>query len=141
MIYLILALLLFTALNLVSAAASRNANTNLVSLLTGIGSMVIPFIVVLPSLAKQSFQNQKAGLIMALLTGLLVGLYALAVNKSFTQNKVAIIAPVVFGGAILLTSVMSYFIFKEKISQTEGIGLVLVLIGLAIIIYARAFAA
>lgn len=138
MIYLILALLLFTALNLVAAAASRNANTNLVSFLTAIGSLVIPFIVVLPALARQTFQSQKFGVWMALLTGLLVGLYALAVNKSFTQNKIVIITPVVFGGAILLTTIFSYFIFKEKISPLEGIGLMLVLIGLAVIIYARA---
>lgn len=140
MIYLILALLLFTAMNLISVAASRNANTNLVSLLTIIGGLVAPLIAVIPTLSKQSFHTQKFGIWMGLLAGLLVGCYALVLNKSFTENKIAIVIPIIFGGAILSTSILSYIIFKEKISVIEGMGLVCVLIGLAIIIYARATA-
>lgn len=138
MIYLLLALGLFTALNLIGAVASRNANTNLVSLLTIIGGLVAPLLVVVPTLARQSFQSQKFGIVMGLLAGLLVGCYALVLNKSFTENKIAIVTPVVFGGAILLTTILSFFIFKEKVSLVEGIGLVFVLVGLAVIIYARA---
>ncbi len=77
---------------------------------------------------------------MAALGGTLVGLFTLAANKSFTQNKVGIITPVIFGGAILLSTILSYFLFKEKLTLIEGVGLTLVLVGLAFVIYARATA-
>ncbi len=141
MIYLILALLLFTALNLIAASAARNANTNLVALLSSVGALVIPFIALLPALGKPTAHSQKFGIWMALLAGLLVGAYAMAVNKSFTQNKIAIITPVIFGGTIFLMTTLSYFLFKEKVSLVEGLGLSLVLVGIVVIIYARAVAA
>ncbi len=75
---------------------------------------------------------------MAILSGLVVSLFVLALSKSFTQNKIGIVAPVVYGGTILLSTVLSYFVFKEKLSLSEGLGLALVLAGLAVIIYARA---
>lgn len=136
--YLILALLLFTALNLAGAVASRNANTNLVALVSQLASFVIPAIVILPALAKQNIQSQRFGLLMAVATGLLVGAYAVVVSKAFTQTKIAVITPVIFGGAILLTTIWSYLVFKEKISPVEGIGLACVLVGIVVIIYARA---
>jgi len=77
---------------------------------------------------------------MAILSGLVVSLFVLALTKSFTQNKVGIITPVVFGGAILITTVVSYFVFKEKLSLLEGTGLAIILAGLAVVIYARATA-
>lgn len=77
---------------------------------------------------------------MAVLSGLVVGLFVMALAKSFTQNRIGIVAPVVYGGTILVSTVLSYFVFKEKITLVEGLGLILVLAGLTVIIYARASA-
>lgn len=137
MLYMILALLLFTAFTLVGTVAARNGNTNVISLTSQVASLIIPLVASLPALAKQNVQSQKFGIWMAVLTGLLVGAYAIVLNKGLTQNKVAIIIPVVLGGGIVLTTILSYFIFKEKITPVESIGLGLVLVGLAVIIYAR----
>ncbi len=138
MIYLILALLLYTIAILIGASASRNANTNLVAAVTNTFSVIIPLLIVLPALTKKTYQTQKYGIFMAALGGIVVSLFVLALSKSFTQNKVGIIAPVVFGGAIFLSAILSFFIFKEKLTITEGVGLGIVGVGLAVIIYARA---
>jgi drug/metabolite transporter (DMT)-like permease len=140
MVYLFLAIIFYTGLILVSTSASRNANTNLVAAVNNIVSAIIPLIVVIPSLSKKTFTQHKYGVWMAVLAGLLVGLFSLVLTKSFSQNKVGIVAPVVYGGTILLSTIGSYFIYKERISVTEGIGLALVLAGLAVVIYARAIA-
>jgi multidrug transporter EmrE-like cation transporter len=138
MIYLVLALLLYTAAILIGAVASRNANTNLVSAITNLISIIIPVIVAAPLLAKKNLTHQKYGLVMAAIGGIVVSLFVLALNKSFTQNKIGIVTPVVFGGAILLSTSLSYFIFKEKVSGVEGVGLALMLGGLIVLLYARA---
>lgn len=141
MIYLILAALLYTAAVLVVTSASRNANTNLVALITEALSVLPPLLVILPKLAKKSFWGgQSYGLWMAALAGLAIGLFVLTFNKALTENKVGIVTPVVYGGSIFLSTVLSYFIYKEKVSLVEAIGLGLVLIGVIVVIYARATA-
>lgn len=75
---------------------------------------------------------------MAAASGILIGIFALMINKSYSVNKVGIVAPIVLGGSIFLSTIASYFIFKEKITLTEAAGLVLLGLGLLVLIYARA---
>lgn len=138
MVYLVLACLLYTAAVLAGTTASRNANTNVVAAITNIVSIIIPIAVAAPALSKKAITNHKYGLWMAALGGIFIGLFVLALNKSFSENKVGIVTPIIYGGTIFLSTVISYFIFKEKITALEGAGLVFVLIGLIIVTYARA---
>ena len=140
MIYIILAMIFYTIIVLTGTAASRHLNTNLVAAITNLVSAIVPVAVVAPILAKKSFTSSKFGVAMALIDGFFIALFAMSLTKSFSLNKIGIVTPIVFGGSILLSTVASYFIFKEKISVTEGLGLVLVLAGLSVVIYARATA-
>lgn len=135
-----LAVILYSVSLLLGASASRNANTNLVSFINVLFSVLIPLAVILPRLSRSAFTAHKYGVAMAALSGLVVSVFVLTLSKSFSQNKVGIITPVIFGGAIFITTIASYFLFKEKISVIEGAGLMLVLAGLVVIIYARATA-
>ena len=137
-IYIFLALIFYTGAILVGAAASRHANTNLVAAISNLVSAVIPIAIIIPILSKKTFSSQKFGVVMAVVTGLLIALFTLALTKSYSINKIGIVAPIVFGGAIFLSTILSYFIFKERLTLTEGIGLSLLGAGLVIIIYARA---
>lgn len=140
MIYIILAMVFYTVIILTGTAASRHLNTNLVAAITNVISAIVPFIVVIPILSKKIFTASKFGVGMALIDGFFIALFAMALTKSFSLNKIGIVTPIVFGGAILMSTIGSYFIFKEKISLTEAIGLFLVLAGLSVVIYARAVA-
>lgn len=137
MVYIFLALLLYTAAILFGAAAARNANTTLVTALNNIVSAIIPIAIAIPLIASKTLHNQKYGLVLAGISGIFVSLFVLALNKSFLFNKVAVVIPVVFGGMIFLTAVLSAVIFKEKIGTTQGVGLLVLGLGLVIIIYAR----
>ena len=138
MIYLVLALILFSILNLTAAAAARNLNTNIATVVINVVAVLLPLAVALPAIAKKGLAGHKFGLIMAVITGILVGFYALSMNKAFTLNKVGVLVPAVFGGTVFLTAVISFFLFKERLNTVEAVGLGLVFIGLMVIIYARA---
>ena len=140
MIYLLFAVLLFTSITMLSAAASRKMDSNIFTLIVNIASVLLPAIIVAPYFGKKIVESNKSAIIMAVIAGLCVGAFAMTVNKSFTVNKVAIVTPVVFGGTILLTTILSYFIFKETIKGYEIVGLLLVLLGISFIVYARAWA-
>jgi uncharacterized membrane protein len=141
MIYLIIATLLYTVALLIATSAARNANTNIVALIVEVASVLPPLLIILPKIAKRSYWlGQNYGLMMAALSGLFIGLFILAFNKSLTENKVGIVTPVIYGGSIVLSTVLSYFIYKEKISLLEGLGLGFVVVGVLVVIYARATA-
>ncbi len=137
MIYIIAAMVFYTLVILVGAQAARNAETNLVNAIINTVSAIIP-IGIFISVINQGFsQSSKYGLIMSVATGVLVALFGLALTKSYSTDKVAIVAPVVFGGAIFLSAILSAVLFKEKISMLQGVGLILMGIGLAFIIYTK----
>jgi drug/metabolite transporter (DMT)-like permease len=137
MFYIIAACLLYSAAILLGTYASRNANTNLVAAIVNIVSSLIPTVVVFASFSEKLKASTKAGLLAAGLGGVLIAFFVMALNKAYSEENVAIISPIVFGGSIAITSVASYFIFKEKIVGLQLVGLVLVLIGLSLVVISR----
>ena len=140
MLYLFIGMIFYAAALLFGTAASRNLNTNLAAGLANFMGMLIPIAAAIPALSKRTFTTQRFGLTMAVLSGVCIAVFAMAIAKSFTLNKVGIVTPVIFGGAIFLSTVLGSVIFKEKISATEVIGLCLLALGFGVIIYARATA-
>lgn len=120
--------------------ASRKADTNLVSAVMNALSAIIPIAVIIPILNKKIFTNSKYGILMAIIAGIAIALFTMALNKSYSVNKVAIVAPIVFGGAIFLSAILSNIFFKEKIDFLQGVGLAFLGLGLILVIYARAIA-
>lgn len=120
------------------AAASRNTNTNLAAAITNIVSGLVPVLVTIPLFTKKTFTNQRLGILLAVACGIMIAAFVMAVNKAYAENKVGIVAPAVFGGAIFLSTVLSYFVFKEKVSSLQLLGLLLLAIGFGIVLFARA---
>jgi uncharacterized membrane protein len=137
MLYIILASVFYTSAIILGTVASRSANTNLVTTVINIVSVFIPIAVVAPILSKKLLIDSKFGILMAFLTGIAIALFTMALTKSYSENKVAIVAPIVFGGAIFLSTILSYLFFKEKITPFQGAGLLFLGIGLLLVIFAR----
>lgn len=136
MLYIFLATIFYSGVVIFATFASRAINSNLVTAIVNTVSALIPIAIVLPLLGKRLLENDKLGLIAAVFAGVCVAFFALSLNKSFQANKVAIVTPIVFGGMIFLTSILSYFLFKEKVSLIQFSGLTFLGIGLLLIIYA-----
>ena len=137
MIYILAALFFYTAVILLGTYASRKTDPTLATAITNALSTIIPMIVVFTTMKRDVITNSKTGIIFAVLAGIGVAFFTMALNKAFATNKVAIVSPIVFGGAIFLSAFFSFFIFKEKITPVQGIGLDFLGIGLLIIIYAK----
>ena len=138
MIYIIAALLVYTVAILLGTYASRHAGPAVVSLITNIVAVVAGLAFVLAEMSHTTAVNQRSGLIAAGLGGIAIGAFTVFLNKSFATSNVAIVSPVVLGGAIVLSAVLGTIIFKERITPYQAGGLILVTAGLAVIIYAKA---
>lgn len=137
MVYIFLALIFYSSIIIFGTFASRAADIRIVTAIENLLSAVIPVLTVIPILNKTSYQNQKLGILAAVAAGVLIALFTIFINKAYSVNKVAIVAPIVFGGSIFLSAILSYFIFKEKVSLFQGIGLTFLAIGLIIVTYSR----
>lgn len=140
MFYLVASSLILTAAVLIITSAARHAHIVLVALTVNIMTVVVPLLLLLNKHDRKQLDGQKYGLLMAALGGLLVGFYALTYNKALSQTKVGIVTPLVYGGVIFLTTVCSYFMYREKLTAAECMGSALVLAGIVVIVYARATA-
>lgn len=137
MIYIIAAILLYTATTLLGAYASRHADTGLVTAIMNTLSAILPIAIIVPYFSKINIQQSKHGIVAAIFAGASIALFTLAINKSYSLNKVGIVAPIVFGGTIFLSTLLSTIIFKEKISFLQVFGLTFLGIGFVVITYAR----
>ena len=131
-------MIIYTIAILVSTIASRNANATLVNTIINTVSAIVPIGLFVTLVSKTHFQSSKIGIIMSILGGIAIALFGLALSKSYATNKVAIVVPIVFGGSIFLSAILSVIFLNEKITLLQLIGLLFLAIGLAFIIYARA---
>ena len=130
-------LILYSLAIMLGTLAARHANTNLVAAITNIFAAIIPVAFVLSEFGKKSGNNQRLGLVAAVATGVAIAFFSLALNKSYSLDKVALVVPIVFGGSIFLTAILSYVFFKERITPYQGTGLVLLAVGLMFVGYAK----
>ncbi len=138
MIYVFFALITYSAAILIATYANRNANVSLVTLIVNVISIIVPAILVVTRWSSATKSNSRAGLVAAIVGGVVISVFTLSLGKAYEQNNVAVVAPIIFGGSIAITSIASIFLFKEKIELLQGIGLVVVCIGLGIIVFAKA---
>lgn len=137
MLYIFLATIFYSASIIFITFASRILNTTLVAAIVNIVSAILPALVVIPVLNKVNIHDQKLALIAAIIGGILIALFGIALSKSYSLNKVAVVVPIVFGGSILISTILGSILFKEKVSLIQGLGLSLLGVALLIIIYAR----
>ena len=137
MLYILTAMVFYTIAILLGTTASRKADSNLVSGVINIISAILPTFVAMSYLSKESIEKSKTGLYFAVLAGVAIAIFSMALNKSFSTDKVAIVSPIVFGGSILLTAILSSLFFKEKITTVQGFGLSFLGLGIVMIIYAK----
>ena len=137
MIYILLALIAYSTVIMFGSFAARLIDSALAAAIETVISAILPVLIVIPMLSGKTIQNQKLGIITAVIAGIGIAFFTIILNKAYAVNKVAIVAPIVFGGSIFITAILSYFFFKEKISFLQGIGLIFLAIGLVFITYAR----
>jgi uncharacterized membrane protein len=136
-IYIFLALIAYSAVIMFGSFASRLVDSALAAAIENVISAILPVLIVIPILTGKTVQNQKLGVFAAIAAGIGIAFFTIFLNKAYAANKVAIVAPIVFGGSIFITAILSYFFFKEKITLFQGIGLALLGIGLIFVTYAR----
>lgn len=79
----------------------------------------------------------KSGVTFSILAGVAVAIYGIFLVKAFERAETAVVIPIVFGGSILLSTLISWIFFKETASTQSVIGTLLVVGGILLISFAK----
>lgn len=124
---------------LMIARASLHIDSNLAGTIVNSLAALIPFLVFLVMKVPSTAGTDKAkGVLLAVLGGLGIAVFTIALTKVFSLGgNVSYVTPMVYGGAILISSLVGWLVFKETLSGLQAVGLGLVVIGILLIVISR----
>jgi drug/metabolite transporter (DMT)-like permease len=140
MALIIIATLAYTGILIGLDQGARYLNSNLVGVIVNILGAIVPLVFFLASgvgLKNLGAQSGK-GMAWAIFAGMSVGLFTFAITKLFSSNQeVSFVSPLVYGGAIVLVTLVGRFVLSEKVSLYEGIGVAAIALGIVCIVAAN----
>ena len=142
MLFLIAAAVLFYAIFIIALSRSAGKlDDALGATLFSVISAILPLFMYLAAKAskpKEMVPTTKHGILMIVLAGVAVGVFNLLVLKIFQKGSLGYVMPLVYGGAILLSSLAGWLWFSAAINTWQVVGILLVVAGILTVGFARA---
>ncbi len=141
LVLIIIATIGYTFFQFFSAKAGGKIDGGLVPVVVNIFAVLIPltFLLVKVFNKSQFLHTQRIGLFYAILAGVSIAVFAMAFQKIFQQGgNLSYVSPLIFGGAIALSTILSVIFLKESVTRLHLAGIFLVASGLCLISFARA---
>lgn len=137
-IMLIIASVLYTLFNLFVAKAGGKLNDNLAAaIFNGLGA-IIPFLIYVFVKNKNGTETTTSGLVYSILAGITIALVSVILVNIFARaENVSFVLPFVFGGTVVLGSIAGVFIFKESLSPMGIVGVTFVALGIGLLVYSK----
>ncbi|HZM63809.1 MAG TPA: EamA family transporter [Candidatus Saccharimonadales bacterium] len=140
MVYIFLALIPYVVFVLANRYASQRIDVAMVVAIVNIVATIVLVGLVAVKSGKPTAEHLNTHMmsyIAAAIGGLGIAAYSFFLAKAFAMTNVAIVLPLVLGGIIVLGSLAAYVVFREKINVLQLAGLVVVVIGMGIIVFAK----
>jgi uncharacterized membrane protein len=116
--------------------AGDRVNSWLATTLYNAIGTVVPLVIYLASAAKG--KTTSRGILFASLAGVCIMLFSVLLARVFAKGgNLGFVIPVVYGGAILLSSLFGWLVLKNKVSNLQLGGLAFLLVGIALIVVAK----
>jgi drug/metabolite transporter (DMT)-like permease len=135
-VLLILAVIFYAIfIILVSRAAGKLDDSLGGFIFNGIGALVplAIFAAMKFGEAKNMLPTTKNGVLLSVLAGVSVGIFTIIIMRIFQKGSLGYVMPVVYGGAVLLSSVAGWLWFNANINTLQVAGLLLVVAGIILV--------
>jgi len=136
-VLMILCTVLYASFEIFAGLAGNHINSWLAAVMyNGIGTLV-PLIVYL-SVASKGKTTAK-GIFFAGLAGVGIMLFSVIFARIFALGgDLPYVIPVIYGGAIVLSSMFGWLVLRDRLSLLQGAGLMLILAGITLVVVAKA---
>jgi uncharacterized membrane protein len=119
-----------------AALAGGKVDSWLAAILYNSFGAVIPAFVYF--LSRTKGKTTISGIIFAALAGIAILLFSLLLARIFNKGgNLSYVIPLIYGGAIIISSLFGWLFLKDKISVLQGAGLCLIAIGVACVVMAK----
>lgn len=108
-------------------------------IVNGIG-LILPLLVFIALRNREgSTATSRTGLVFSILAGLSIAGFTVLLIKVFARGgNLAYVIPLIYGGALVISALSGWFIFKQSSSILEVSGVIIVTIGIVCIVAAKA---
>ena len=127
----------YAGFEIFAALAGGNINGWLAAVLyNGIGTL-IPLIVYIGTTANKGKTTWK-GILFAAIAGIAIMLFSVLLANIFNRGgNLSYVIPVIYGSAIVISSIFGIFVLKDKVNLIELAGLGLIVLGVGLVVLAR----
>lgn len=113
-------------------------NPHLVGMLVNLVGASAPFLLFVAAGMRLDGADNVKGIGWALASGVGIAAFTLAMAKVFSVGEnLGFVTPLVYGGALVLVTITGAMVFRERVGMLQLCGLVLVVVGIACIVFAR----
>ncbi len=141
LILIFFATVFYTLFDFFASKASNQLDPNFSAVLfNGIGAL-IPFVVyVFYKLSKgaQLITTTRAGVLNSILAGVSIALFSMLLIKVFEKGGLTYVVPLIYGGTIVLASLLGWLVSKEQITLLQGLGIVVIALGIGMVVVGKA---
>jgi uncharacterized membrane protein len=101
----------------------------------GIGAVVplVVFVAMRASHAKGMLPTSKNGVLYSVIAGVAIGLFTLVVMKIFQKGSLGYVMPIIYGGAVVLSSLAGWFLLSATVNALQVAGILLVVAGIVLV--------
>jgi transporter family protein len=135
-----LATISYALFDIFASRAGNAIDANLSSVIfNGLG-MFLPLVLYIFYKSVQGTQliaTTTSGIVYSLLAGVSIAAFSVLLIKIFEQGDLAYVVPLIYGGAIVLTALVGWAVYQESISWLQAFGILVVVVGVAIIVVSK----
>ncbi len=139
-VLIILATILYTLFDIFASRAGNRIDANLSPVIfNGLGAILPLIIYAFYKFSKgvKLIATTSSGVIYSVLAGVSIALFSILLIKIFEKGGLAYVVPLIYGGTVALASLTGWILFKESVSDPQIIGIVVVIVGIALIIISK----
>ena len=139
-VLIIFAIVFYTLFDVFASKASNGIDANLSSVIfNGLGA-ALPLAIYgfLKFKGSKLVQTTSPGVLYSVLAGVSIAIFSILLIKIFERGGLAYVMPLIYGGAVILASLVGWLLFKEAVSALQLVGIAAVALGIALIVIAKA---
>ena len=136
---IILATIFYTLFDVFASKAGNKIDASYSSFLfNGVGAS-IPLIVFfyLKSKGAEIIPTTKEGILYSILAGVAIAIFSILLITIFQKGGLSYVVPLIYGGTIILASVIGYLFLREQVSGLQWLGIVVITVGIALVIISK----
>ncbi len=133
----ILATIFYSMFVIFAGLSGGKINSWLAVVLYNVTGTLVPLVIYLFTSNKGN-KTTLRGIIYASFAGIGIMIFSIILAKIFNKGgNLGFVIPTIYGSAIVLTTGFGWLFLKEKVTGLQTAGLTLVVIGVAVIIFAK----